>query len=430
MIDSGVSANDHNIFDTNVVYAQDFTGSGTTADVYGHGTHVAGIIAARGVGWYANGTSTNTNYVGIAKGANIINLKVLNSAGQGQDSWVINAINRAIALKNTYNIRVINLSLGRPFSVSYKSDPLCQAVEAAWKAGIVVVVAAGNDGRNNAAGNLGYGTINAPGNDPYVITVGAMKTNGTPARGDDTIATYSSKGPTLIDHVAKPDLVAPGNMVLSDAGWNYGQVQCGSTVLCAANTIWVNYYSIVAGPLQQFMRLSGTSMATPVVSSAAAILIQKDPTLTPDQVKARLMKTAFKQFPASSVGTDPVTGIAYTSYYDIFTVGAGYLDIAAALSNNDRASAQALSPSVSKASNGTTALVTGTGVVWGTGLVWGTGVVWGTNLINGTGVVWGTNAVAGSGVVWGTTAVQSTGLVWGTGTSLIDASSILVNGER
>ena len=96
----------------------------------------------------------------------------------------------------TRNIRVINLSLGRPVYESYTLDPLCQAVEQAWKAGIVVVVAAGNEGRNNAANTSGYGTITAPGNDPYVITVGAMNTKGTPSRADDVIASYSSKGPT------------------------------------------------------------------------------------------------------------------------------------------------------------------------------------------------------------------------------------------
>ena len=100
---------------------------------------------------------------------------MLDRNGAGTDSMVIAAIQRAIALKSTYNIQIINLSLGRPVMESYTLDPLCQAVEQAWKAGIVVVVAAGNEGRNNSKGTNGYGTITAPGNDPYVITVGAMK---------------------------------------------------------------------------------------------------------------------------------------------------------------------------------------------------------------------------------------------------------------
>jgi serine protease AprX len=141
---------------------------------------------------------------------------VLNQNGAGTDSTVITAIQKAISLKDTYNIRVINLSLGRPVQESYKLDPLCQAVEAAWNAGIVVVAAAGNDGRDNSAGTYGYGTIAAPGNDPYVITVGAMKTNGTYSTTDDTIATDTSKGPTGYDQIVKPDLVAPGNRVVSD----------------------------------------------------------------------------------------------------------------------------------------------------------------------------------------------------------------------
>ena len=125
-------------------------------------------------------------------------------------SDVIAGIEWVVANRARYNIRVINLSLGRPVMESYRQDPLCKAVEQAWKSGIVVVVAAGNDGRDNALGTQGYGTIASPANDPYVITVGSMKPMGTPGRTDDLIATYSSKGPSAIDHVVKPGIVAPG----------------------------------------------------------------------------------------------------------------------------------------------------------------------------------------------------------------------------
>jgi len=151
----------------------------------------------------------------VAPGVNFINLRVLDANGAGTDSAVIAAINRAIQLKPLLNIRVINLSLGRPVMESYKQDPLCQAVEAAWNAGIVVVTAAGNLGRDRTAHTDGYGTILSPGNDPYVITVGAMKTLDTQSRADDQIASYSSKGPTSIDHIVKPDLVAAGNQIAS-----------------------------------------------------------------------------------------------------------------------------------------------------------------------------------------------------------------------
>ena len=113
---------------------------------------------------------------------------------------------------------MINLSLGRGIFVSYTQDPLCQAVESAWKAGIVVVVAAGNYGRLSVNGSNGYGTITAPGNDPFVITVGAMKSNGSSSPSAETLASYSSKGPTTYDHVVKPDIVAPGNDIVSLVG--------------------------------------------------------------------------------------------------------------------------------------------------------------------------------------------------------------------
>jgi serine protease AprX len=163
---------------------------------------VAGIAAG-------DGAASGGIYRGVAPGAHLIDLRILDANGMSSDSVAIAAIDRAIALKNQYNIRVINLSIGRPIFESHTLDPLCAAVTAAWKKGIVVVVAAGNLGRN------GYATITSPGNDPYAITVGAMKTEGSPQRSDDLIASYSSKGPTWIDFEVKPDIVAPGNLVHS-----------------------------------------------------------------------------------------------------------------------------------------------------------------------------------------------------------------------
>jgi len=153
ILDSGINAANPNFnlwhtSNTRIVYSQSFVG-GDTNDEFGHGTHVAGI---------AVGTDNVTTVLpdpsrgfgGIAPDANIINLKVLGSNGAGTDASVIAGINEAISLKSKYNIRVMNLSLGRPITQSYTTDPLCQALEAAWKAGIVVVVAAGNGGRDNS----------------------------------------------------------------------------------------------------------------------------------------------------------------------------------------------------------------------------------------------------------------------------------------
>lgn len=224
VVDSGIHDFD-DLKDTKghsrILYAEDFTGTDKD-DHYGHGTHVSGIIG--GTGKDSSCSSCDVKFLGLAPNVRFVNLKALDNNGRGTDSTVINAINRAIQLKSTYNIRIMNLSLGRPVFESYTQDPLCQAVEAAWKAGIFVVVAAGNDGRDNSAGTNGYATITAPGNDPYVITAGAMNTNGTPTRYDDVIATYSSKGPTLIDHIVKPDLVAPGNRVSSIIAGNLSKL--------------------------------------------------------------------------------------------------------------------------------------------------------------------------------------------------------------
>lgn len=217
LIDSGI--NEHPDFQdkqhghSRVVFHQSFIHNKEklTQDEYGHGTHIAGLIAGDGLS--STGQDYSQTFIGIAPGAHIVNLRVLNIDGASTDSEVIAAIEHAISLRHKQNIRVINLSLGRGVFESYKKDPLCKEVEKAWKAGIVVVVAAGNNGRYRPTD--GYGTITSPGNDPYVITVGAMKTMGTPDRSDDLIASYSSKGPTLIDHIVKPDIVAPGNLLIS-----------------------------------------------------------------------------------------------------------------------------------------------------------------------------------------------------------------------
>ena len=170
-----------------IVYRQSFIG-GVLNDDFGHGTHVAGIVAGNGSSSDQQGAFRT--FKGIAPNANILDLRVLDQNGASSDSVVIAAIQKAVQLKNQYNVRVINLSVGRPMFESCTQDPLCQAVEAAWKSGIVVVVAAGNEGRN------GYGTVLSPGAAPHAITVGAMKTEDTMSTSDDRIASYSSRGPT------------------------------------------------------------------------------------------------------------------------------------------------------------------------------------------------------------------------------------------
>ncbi|MFZ3342292.1 MAG: S8 family peptidase [Terriglobales bacterium] len=422
VIDSGVAAHTdlNNASGTSrVVYSQSFVaGDTTTSDKYGHGTHVAGLIGGTGASsGTANGYSAT--FAGVAPNVNIVNLRVLDQNGVGTDSQVIAAIQQAIALKNTYNIRVINMSLGRPVFETYTLDPVDQAVEAAWKAGIVVVAAAGNDGRYGPTN--GFGTIGVPANDPAVITVGATRTAMTATRVDDTIASYSSKGPTAIDHIVKPDLVAPGNQLASLR-------VPGSTL----DTLYPQYEVTSSNGTSKYFVLSGTSMSTPLVAGAAALMLQQNPSLTPDQVKARLMKSAWKSFGQFTYSFDN-HGNSYNNEYDLFTYGAGNLDVENALGNTDVANGVALSQTAVFNLNGSVtvkntvldSVFAGSSVVWGaTSVVWGNSVVWGSNLLSSTSVVWGATSV-----VWGSTSITGSSVVWGATSSVAGATAALDDGD-
>ena len=422
VIDSGINDSHPDLWDSThtssrVLYHQDFTGTATTNsngakyDLYGHGTHVAGIIAG-------NGYLSGGHYSGVAPEASLIDLRALDANGAGTDSTVIAAIQQAITLKNAYNIRIINLSLGRGIPASYTQDPLCQAVEAAWNNGIVVVVAAGNLGRLSVYGSNGFGTITAPGNDPFVITVGATKSNGSATPQAETKASYSSKGPTTYDHVLKPDLMAPGSAIVSLAA--------------PGATLEASYPNdVVAGTdgKADYFTLSGTSMATPAVAGAAALMLEEQNTLTPDQVKARLMKTAYKMGVFSTSAYVPHLFMSFVDFYDLFSVGSGLLNVQAATANTDLAPAgvgSALSPyAVYNQQTGVVSLIYGNGtvsstsVVWGSSVVWGTSVVWGSNLVSGNSVVWG------SSMPWNNNLLSAFSVVWGSSTGTASASSVV-----
>lgn len=414
-----------------IVYTQNFSDP-HGGDKYGHGTHVAGIAGGNGSNSTCAGCTAT--FRGIASNANLIDLRVLDQFGKGTDSTVIAAIQRAIQIRSQYNIRVINLSLGRQVFESYQLDPLCQAVEAAWKAGIVVVVSAGNEGRNNAHNTNGYGTISSPGNDPFVITVGAMRTMQSASRADDRIASYSSKGPTRFDYFVKPDLVAPGNRIIALLGSS-----SSLPVDYPGNQVPTAYFkpSSPKGSSSYF-KLSGTSMAAPMVSGAAALMLQKNPALTPDLVKARLMRTATKpsSFPLYGSAVDPATGAVHSTRHDIFTMGAGYLDIWAALNDTSPATAgkPALSPkAVRDSSTGAVSLsiLWGETVLWGDSILWGESVIWGpsafvsgSTVLWGDSVVWNNKSAAGYSLLWGES------VLWGDSTIQGEATAIAINGEN
>lgn len=231
-------------------------------DDNGHGTHCAGCAAG-------DGLLSNGKYRGPAPKAPLIGIKVLDKYGEGSLSKVIAGIAWCIQHKEKYNIRIISLSLGGDSSISYKEDPICQMVEQAWKEGIVVVAAAGNMGPKPK-------TISSPGIHPQIITVGAADDRRTVDRRDDRVASFSSRGPTL-DGVAKPDLLAPGTNIVSLRSWcSYLDRSLSE------NRVGDHYFS-----------MSGTSMATPIVAGIVALMLSADPTLTPDQIKQRLLKTSY-----------------------------------------------------------------------------------------------------------------------------------------
>jgi serine protease AprX len=178
------------------------------------------------------------------------------------------------------------------------------------------------------------------------------------------------------------------------------------------------------------------------VSGAAALMIQQNPALTPDQVKARLMKTATKFAPGFSMATDPTTGITYTDEYDIFTIGAGYLNIPAALQNRDSFSGAALSPTATyngftqtiglKATSGWGSSATwGSSAVWGTSESWGLSAVWGSSVfVNGTSV-WGSSTSWGLSAVWGSSAIWGSSAVWGAGGQVgSEATTVAILGDN
>ncbi|HUW66058.1 MAG TPA: S8 family peptidase [Spirochaetia bacterium] len=226
-------------------------------DDNGHGTHCAGIIAG-------NGRSLRGRYRGIAPEAGLVGVKALDKDGGGLLSTVIAGIDWCLAQKDALKIRVISLSLGSPATASYRDDPVAIAVGTAWAAGLVVVAAAGNDG---PAGR----TVESPGYSPAVITVGAEDDHRTIPPDDDTIASFSSRGPTR-DGLAKPDVVAPGVGIVS--------LRTPGSVLDRNNPRFrvARYY----------FSLSGTSMATPMCAGLAALILEAKPELTPDQVKGAI----------------------------------------------------------------------------------------------------------------------------------------------
>jgi serine protease AprX len=429
----GTSPNMRSVNGQRVTAFVDFVaGLPDSYDDNGHGTHVSGIIAG-------NGYDTYGSRAGIAPAAHIVSLKVLDRYGRGVISDVIAAFEWAVDNRTAHNIRVINLSVGARVTESYMTDPLTLAAKGAVDRGVVVVTAAGNLGQKTSGGvtKTQYGGITAPCNAPWVLCVGAYSTEGTTWRWDDKIAPYSSRGPGAIDHEAKPDLVAPGTGVVSLS-------ESTSEFYLTKAAYLLNGSRPTA--TKPYLSLSGTSMSSPVVAGTVILMLQANPALTPNLVKAILQYTA------------------QTRHYDALTQGAGFLNAEGAVQlaryfryadpgdlyphswmwsrqiiwGNYRLKGGVIKPNASAWAQNIvwgTAASDGENIVWGTlcgdsdcnNIVWGTAaeegenIVWGT-LQDGENIVWGT-AADGENIVWGTAALQN--IVWGTACGDSDCENIV-----
>jgi len=229
-------------------------------DVYGHGTHVAGIIGG-------NGTNSRGEIMGIAPQVQLISLKVCDENGMAYESDVVAAMQWVLDNKAIYNIRILNMSINSTVEQTYHTSPMDAAAEILWFNDIVVVVSSGN---MDATGSM---IDSAPANDPFIITVGASDETGTSDRSDDFFTSFSAYGTTMNGYT-KPDIAAPGKDIYS---------------VLSNNSSWSREYPERVSSTRQYFRLSGTSMAAPMVSGAVALLLQDEPDLTPDQVKYRLL---------------------------------------------------------------------------------------------------------------------------------------------
>jgi serine protease AprX len=395
VIDSGIEPGTD--FDHRITAFYDFTHGDIRAsapvDPYGHGTHVAGLIASE--------------FVGIAPLARLIGLRVLNETGQGTTADVVRAIEFAIANKNLLGISILNLSLGHPVYEPAATDPLVQAVEHAARAGLVVVASAGNFGLNRQTGLPGYAGITSPGNAPSALTAGAARTFNTVTRVDDRVAPFSSRGPSWYDGFAKPDFIAPGDNLLSVAA-------AGSRLRLAQEA---------RGNTGNYMRLSGTSMAAGVASGVVALVLEANPWLTPNTVKAVLEYSSIPVLDDLGVPSDPLAQ------------GTGQIEVAGAVALARAINPQSPVGSPWLSSNIVPATVIGNrSYAWSQSIIWGRRRVAGEQLLNEQRPAWGLNIIWGEGlgreddnIVWGNKFSDDDNIVWG---NIFDSGDNVVWGNN
>ena len=341
-------------------------------DQSGHGTHIASVLA--GVRLSSSGKP-----LGVAPNVNLVNVKAFDRDGSGSYANVIDGINWVIQNKDEYGIRILNMSFGAPAQSYYWEDPLNQAVMAAWQAGIVVVTSAGNLGPDPM-------TVGVPGNVPYVITVGAATDSYTPFDpSDDRLASFSAAGPTHAGFV-KPELVAPG-------GHMAGTMDNGNHDIADAHPEFMSEDARV-------FTMSGTSQSAAVVSGVAALLLEAEPNLTPDQLKCKLMSTA-----------RPIMNTDGAMAFSVFQQGAGMVDGYAAVHEGayncanqgmdidlDLAGIAHYGGPANLDEDGNFYIADVDGYLWrGPGV---DGYLWGGRFVGSNGYLWGGRIVGNDGYLW------------------------------
>ena len=395
IVDSGIEPHADLPLSRIRAYKDFVSGSRVPIDTCGHGTHVAGIVAG-------SGARSDGLYAGIAPDVDIVALRVLDDTCSGNTSDVIDALEWVARNHEAYKIKVVNLSLGHAVLESIFTDPLVQAVERLSRKGIAVVTAAGNRGSFTATGAPGYGGVDVPCNAPSAICVGSLDTRGTPDLSDDRVSDSSSRGPTRFDLLAKPDLIAPGVNIAS---------------LAARGSYLFNAYPHlrVAGTTGRpdYFTLSGTSMASPAVAGAAALLLQENHALSVHALKISL------QFTARLL---PLT--------DVLTQGAGAVNIPGALTLAD-----AINPIVPRGSNWIRHRLTAANQdAAGNSIAWSRRIIYGDRFAGplyaevhlfrwDDDIVWAYDAIAeninwanqSGGIAWG----DDDNIVWGNGDNIV-----------
>lgn len=397
VIDTGLWWEADTVLEKSPVARFDTTGQDVADDPHGHGTHVANIIAS-------NRFASNKVFEGIAPEADIVAVRAFGFDGSGNYLDVIEAIDLVVAHRSKFNIRVLNLSFSAPPQSHYWDDPLNQAVMAAWEAGIVVVVSAGNSGPEPM-------TVGVPGNVPYVITVGAMSDNfSTTNPEDDPLTSFSSVGPTYEGFV-KPDVVAPGGHIVSALPYD--------------SYISANHPDSLLSSERHFA-MSGTSQAAAITSGIAALMLAANPELSPDDVKCRLMSSA-----------QPAVDDSGNLGYSVFQQGAGLVNALAAVQSTatgcanvglnirkDLKGQQHFGGPANQDESGNFYIMDGNGdpldadgyvwsraYLWGRGYVWSQGYVWSRGYVWSQGYVWSKAYFWSQSLPWQESDVFSSGLV-------------------